>query len=144
MALDDKKMFGNLAADERIADEIRLRLRDGLLFCAAAFDAARKLGVAPSEIGQTADILGIHLSVCQIGLFGFPGHAKGWSAAGVAMQPVAEGFEAALEASRDAKGVLSCAAIWKAADRFGVSRMQAGFVADRLGISIRHCQLGAF
>lgn len=144
MALDDKKLPGNSMADERMAGEIRLRLRDGVLFCAAAFDAARSLGVDPAEIGRTADTLRIRLSVCQIGLFGFPGHAKGWSAAGVATRPVAEGFEAALKAARDEKGGLSCAAIWKAADRFGVSRMQAGFVADRLAISIRHCQLGAF
>jgi len=144
MALDDKTIPTDLVADQRVAAAIRAGLQDDLLSCAAAFAAADQLRVAPIEVGRTADALRIRLTRCQLGLFGFPGHAKGWEAAGVAGLPVPAGLEDALRAARDEQGQISCSGLWAEADRFGVSRIQAGFVADRLGIPIRHCQLGAF
>lgn len=144
MALDDKKLPDDLVADPRIADDVRARLRDGMLSCRAAFESAAWLKVPPARIGRTADALRLRLTECQIGLFGFPGHAKGWAAAGVESLIVPPGLEASLRAALGPDGAISCLAIWKAAEANGVSRMQAGFIADRLGLRIRHCQLGAF
>jgi hypothetical protein len=144
MALDDKKLPPGPPADPLIAADIRGRLENGLLSCQAAFDAAARLGVAPGDVGRTADALALKLTRCQLGLFGFPGHAKGWSAAGAAERPVPAGLKEALLAARDARGDLSCLVIWREADRFGVDRVQAGFIADSLDVPIRHCQLGAF
>ena len=144
MALENKTLPTDLTADPAIASAIGTRLQDGLLTCAAACSAAAELRVNPAEVGRCADALRIHLSRCQLGLFGFPGHSKGWEPAGVAALPVPDGLEDALRAARDERGEIGCSAVWREADRFGVSRVQAGFVADRIGITIRHCQLGAF
>lgn len=130
--------------DLATAVDIRGRLEDGLLSCHAAFDSAARLGVAPGDVGRTADALAVRLTRCQLGLFGFPGHAKGWAATRVAERFVPAGLKEALFAARDSRGDLSCLAIWRAAARFGVDRIQAGYIADSLGVPIRHCQLGAF
>ena len=144
MALSDKKIPAAESVDERASAAIRNRVKNGLLSCAAAVDVAKALGLAPLEVGRTADVLNVRLTACQIGLFGYPGHAKGWATAAASALFVPAGFEDALRAGRNEKGNLSCAKIWAAAERFSVSRMQAGYVADRLGIPIRPCQLGAF
>ncbi len=144
MALDDKKIPPRRKGDEAIAFEVRRRLKDGLLSCAAGFAVAEALGISPAVVGRTADALNIRLTFCQLGLFGFPGHAKGWDQAKAADKPVPAGLEDALRSAHGSKGEVSCLAIWKAAERFGVLRMQVGYLADKLGLRIRPCQLGAF
>jgi hypothetical protein len=69
MALKDKKLDGNLKIDDALAAAIRARLRDDHLSCAAAFLIAEEQGVLLSEVGRTADALGIRLSHCQLGAF---------------------------------------------------------------------------
>jgi len=144
MALDDKQVDPDFTVDETLAAAINGRLERGLLPCAAAIALAEELRREPIAVGATADALRITVTECQIGLFGYPGHAKGWEAAGVAALPVPAGLEAALLAARNDRAELTCVAVWHAAERAGCSRVQAGYVADRLGIKIRGCQLGAF
>jgi hypothetical protein len=144
MALKDKNLGPEETADAAIAAAIRQRLEDGRLPCATACSLAADLGCPPALVGATADLLRIPLTACQLGLFGFPGHAKGWEAAGVAELPVPAGLEAALLAARGSTGELTCLALWRVADAAGCSRTLAGFVADRLGVKVRGCQLGAF
>ena len=144
MALEDKKLPADASAEEAVEAAIRVRLEEGRLSCPAAIDAAAELNLPASEVGQAADALRVRLTRCQLGLFGYPGHAKGWAAGGVTTLSVPAGFEDALRSACDGEGRLGCAALWREADRFGVPRLQAGFVADRLGIPIHHCQLGAF
>jgi hypothetical protein len=145
MALTDKKLSPDLKPDERIAAEIRPRLdAEGMISCATAMQIAVHLGVKPEAVGHTLDALGIHLTRCQIGLFGYPGHAKGWAQAGTADLPEPAGLIDDLNGVADSAGTLSCVRIWEAAERFGVSRLQAGFAADQTGRKIIGCQLGAF
>ncbi len=144
MALDDKQVDPDFTVDGAIAAGINRRLEQGQLSCAAAIALAEELRREPIVVGATADALQIKLTECQIGLFGYPGHAKGWEALAVAALSVPAGLEAALLAARNERGELTCLAVWEAAERVGCSRVQAGFVADRLGIKIRGCQLGAF
>lgn len=145
MALADKKLPLDLKPDERIAAEIRPRLdAEGMMSCATAMQIAVHMGVAPEAVGRTLDALGIHLTRCQIGLFGYPGHAKGWAQAGTADRPEPTGLINALNGVADPAGTLSCVRIWEATERIGVSRLQAGFAADRTGRKIIGCQLGAF
>jgi len=144
MALEDKKLAPDLKADERVAAAIGERLEDGLLPCSAAMAVAEELACPPIVVGQTSDVLAIHLTRCQLGLFGYPGHAKGWEAAGVAELPVPAGLEQALGEGRDEQGDIGCQELWHLAERFGVSRIHVGYLADRLAIPIRRCKLGAF
>jgi hypothetical protein len=146
MALNDKKLPAGLRADEAIVSEIKACLgEDGTLSCPAAFALAKSRNIAVLDIGRAADASGIHLSRCQLGLFGFPGHAKGWEkTAAWSQAPLPLGFEDAVRAALDASGRLSCQSLWRVADEAGVSRIQAGWVADRLGFRIVDCRLGAF
>lgn len=144
MALDDKKLPAGLEADARVAAAIGERLEDGLLSCSAAIAVAEELACPPIVVGQTSDVLAIRLTRCQLGLFGYPGHAKGWEAAGVAELAVKTGLEQALGEGRDEQGDIGCQELWRLAEEFGVSRIHVGYLTDRLGIRIRHCKLGAF
>ena len=144
MAFHEKKTSAGGAVDARLAAEIKSRMRDEKLTRAAAMAAAETLGVDPLDMGRAADALGIRLTVCQLGLFGFPGGAKGWTQAKAADLPVAPGFEEALRAAGTAAGKITCLSLWILAARFSVPRIQAGWAADRLGIAVGECQLGAF
>ncbi|MCX6565290.1 MAG: hypothetical protein NTW38_02520 [Candidatus Aminicenantes bacterium] len=145
MALKDKMIPPDPKPDEVLSAEIdRLKEADGTVSCAATIRLAEKTGVKPEEVGRTLDALAVHLSLCQIGIFGYPGHAKGWAAAGAALQLVPDGL---IEALEDAGGVekrITCSEIWKIAAKFRVSRILAGYVADQAGLKIKGCQLGAF
>jgi len=144
MALEDKKLPPGLEADERVAAAISPRLEDGLLPCSVALAVAEEIACPPIMVGQTADVLAIRLTSCQLGLFGYPGHTKGWEAAGIAELPVPAGLEQALGEGRKERGDIGCLELWRLAERFSVSRIHVGYLADRLGIRIRRCQLGAF
>jgi hypothetical protein len=144
MALKDKKVDPEAAVDARIAAAITERLEDGRLPCEAAWEAAAALQVAPIEVGRTADQLRIHLTACRLGLYGYPGHSKGWGQAGAAELPVPAGLEDALRAATDERGEIGCDRLWRAAERFAVPPIQVGYLADRLGLKIRRCRLGAF
>jgi len=141
MALDKKSPPADFRPDEKLAANIRSRLsEDGRLPCAEAFAAAQAMNLPPGLVGRTADALGIRLSRCQLGLFGYPGKAKGWmsSPAEVTAPP---GFADALSGLSASP---TCPALWRLADAFGVSRLQAGQLADELGLKVVGCPLGAF
>ncbi len=144
MALKNKTIPTDFTVNETLAEAVRDRTHKNKLTCPSAFDIAKTRGVEPLLVGKTADILRIELDLCQLGLFGYPGHSKGWESARVAELAVPTGLEEAILSARDSKGELSCLAAWEVAAKFGIPRMQAGYIADKLGIRIRHCQLGAF
>jgi hypothetical protein len=144
MGFEDKNESRGRAVGKRLADEIGRRTEDGRITCASAVAAAELLGVAPSDAGAAVDALGVRLTVCQLGLFGYPGRAKGWTAAGTEDRPVPPGFEEALGTALAPNGTMDCAGLWALAERFGIPRLQAGFLADQKGVRIRGCQLGAF
>jgi len=144
MVLEDKTIPEDFAVDETLAAAIRDQLDDGKLACATAFKIAAAHDVTPLQVGRTADVLQIHLTRCQLGLFGYPGHTKGWDAAHIADQPIPDGLPAALQSRRDTNGNLACLTLWQLAKEFHVSKMLVGYLADQLNIKITPCQLGAF
>jgi len=144
MALKDKKVSGSAQVDKDLAGAIRRRLQNNFLPCVSAFEVAEELGLPRTEIGRAADALRIHLTQCQLGLFGYPGKSKFWETTPAAEQIRHGALEEAVLATRDRSNVISCAALLAIAERFGLAPTQAGFAADRLGIRIKHCQLGAF
>jgi hypothetical protein len=144
MALKDKRVSLCVKPDERIVAEIRGRVLDGTLSCAEAFAVAGHTGVAPLDVGRTADVLKIKLSHCQLGLFGYPGAGKGRDRSGAGMGPVPDGLEAAIKRCSGREGQVTCSDLWDLAEFYGVPKILAGDTADRLGIRIVNCQLGAF
>ena len=144
MSLEDKAVDSDAPIDERIAAAIRSRLENGRLACAAAGEIAAGLAVAPIEVGRTADRLQVRLDRCELGLFGYPHRAKGWEIAGIASLPVPDGLEAALRDAGAGRGEVTCERLSQEARRFSAPLLQVGWLADRLGLKIRDCPLGAF
>jgi hypothetical protein len=144
VALEDKKIDSSAPVDERIEVAIRSRLENGRLSCAAACEAAAALALAPIEVGRTADRLQVRLDRCELGLFGYPQRAKGWEVAGFATLPVPEGLEDALRDAGAGRGEVTCERLSQEARRFSAPLLQVGWLADRLGLKIRDCPLGAF
>lgn len=52
-----------------LEDEIKSSLINGKLPCAVAFKIAKKLKVAPKDVGDAANELKIKISSCQLGCF---------------------------------------------------------------------------
>ncbi|MGB9880582.1 MAG: hypothetical protein ACPLRM_07450, partial [Anaerolineae bacterium] len=109
---------------ESIAEAIHKVLVDGELPCAAAFVVAQRLGVDPLEVGKTADELGVRLSKCQLGLFGYGPKAEGKHRRVEPMKEIPAELAAAIRAALGADGKLSCTAAWQIAEEFGLPRQQ--------------------
>lgn len=128
---------------ESLALAIRSALVEEHLPCESAFQIAWEQKVAPAEVGQAADEMGVRVSRCQLGLFGYGPKAEGKHRI---VQPAPEVPTELAEAlrSRLQEGRLPCAAAWAVARQFGLSKLEAASAAEALGIRISHCQLGCF
>ncbi|MFP4476850.1 MAG: hypothetical protein ACLFOY_14925 [Desulfatibacillaceae bacterium] len=129
--------------DARVSDALRAGVlsaaRDNELPCAVAFELARKMDESPAEVGKAADLSGLHITKCQLGLFGYKPEKKIVKS----MDDVPEDLEREIrETMEDDR--LPCAAAWAVADRRGIRRMRVSAACETLGIKIKPCQLGAF
>jgi len=124
---------------EEIAVAIKDRLQEGKLRCATAFRIAQELGVTPMAVGRTANDLDVRLARCQLGLFGY-GERKS------VVDPAAEVAPELEQAIREGLilGRLPCAVAWAIASRFGMPKLHVSNAAEKLGVRIGQCQLGAF
>lgn len=113
-------------------------LEEGRLPCEKAFAIARKLKVKPLAVGQKADEMGIKISRCQLGLFGYEGQKL---VAPLSEIPPELGEEIR---RRSREGKLTCAEAWGIARKLKRSKLQVSNVAETLGIRITQCQLGCF
>jgi len=139
-----KELPADFVVDAALAAAVEARAKEGNLACAQAFAIAESAHVMPLVVGQTADALGVNLHRCQLGLYGYPGHTKGWAAAKIAEHPVPDGLEATIRAALDDDGKLSCARAWQVAAEYAIPKMLVSYVADQMGVRIVQCQLGAF
>lgn len=127
------------AVDASIAAALEQKADGGRVTCAAAYDIAGTLKVAPSEVGKTIDLLEYRITECQLGLFGYEPHGKVVEPA----ETVSDEVRAELERFAGSAEI-SCASAWEIADRLGLQRMAVSAACELLGIKIRRCQLGAF
>ena len=82
----NKKTGGSFAAkhgresaaviDPAVREKLQQAAIAGQLACADAFQLAADLQQSPAEIGKAADLLGIRLVKCQLGLFGYAPEKK--------------------------------------------------------------------
>jgi len=128
--------------NKEIAAKIRIYPESDLP-CAVAHYIAAELGVAPLEVGETATELGVRGSMCQLGLFGYA--PKGRPAARIRqpMENVPDDLASAIRAAV-VDGRVSCAALWRIAAEFDLSRLEVGNANEALGIKVKPCQLGFF
>ena len=138
---------------EDLRSLIRARLdNNGQLSCEEAHSIAGARGVNPQAVRQQADDLGIRVSRCQLGLFGYakekgmPGFRAAREAVGGGegkTEPVPENVAAAV---RDAcsDNEITCAALWELGRAHNVLRFEMGCIAESLELSVKKCQLGCF
>jgi len=130
--------------DPRIVQELRDSLEeDGRATCATMHRVARKLGVEPLLVGDTATELEIHASQCQLGLFGHGPRGQGKGRLVHAQAEVSEELAARIRGALVNDG-LPCDVAWDLASEFKLTRLDLGNMAETLGLFISPCQLGFF
>lgn len=129
----DVKVNGKIArAAEKTAVE-------GKISCADAEKIASNLCVTMQEVGVNLDLMGIRISRCQLGLFGYSPEKIIVKPAKTVPGELDRAINSALINNR-----LPCAAAWNIAERFGISRMEVSSACEALKIKVKPCQLGAF
>lgn len=125
--------------DEDLARLLADGTEDGRLTCSAAHAVAAEAGVAPSKVGETADLLEYRIVECQLGLFGYS-PAKRIVKPAAAVSPELRGrLEGAV-----VDGRIGCSSCWKIAEDLGIGRPAVGDACELLGFKVERCQLGAF
>lgn len=127
---------------ERIAARIEVYPEDDLP-CAVAHYIAADLGVAPIEVGKTANEIDARISMCQLGLFGYAQKGKPAYRIFKAWEDLPGDLAEAIQAAA-VEGRISCLALWQIGKRFDLSRHEMGNAAEGLGLKVKPCQLGCF
>ena len=126
---------------EELESAIREALFEDKIPCARAFAVSEERGVSPRLVGREATRLGIRISRCQLGLFGYDDLGE------KRIVKPAEEVSAELKAeitSRLVAGKLSCTAAWEIASEFKLSRLAVSSAVEALKIRFSDCQLGCF
>lgn len=120
------KLEATANADKRIA-------------CLAVHEIAQVLDCLPLNVGQTADLIGIRINRCQLGLF----DRKDTDVQPLSKDDITQEMQALVE-SAVLNGQLACIDSWRLSDQLNLSRLQMGALCDELKIKVSPCQLGAF
>ena len=126
---------------DALVERIRSSTVNGRLPCPNAFRIAAELGITPLEVGEKATQLGIKISRCQLGLFGYDD--LGSKSVVTPMKDVPERLKAEITAHL-VDGRLPCEAAWEIAKKLKIGKVQVSGAAEALGIKISSCQLGCF
>lgn len=130
----------NERPDKAIAAKLEAAANaDKHIACLAAHQIAQELNCPPLKVGQTADLIGVRINRCQLGLFGH----KDVEAQPFSKDDISQEMRAAVE-SVVSDGKIACKPCWRLADQFALSRPQMGTLCDELGLKVSPCQLGAF
>jgi len=129
----------NTVLDSTVARAVQQAASEGTVTCAAAHDIAGELGVSPSEIGRTIDLLQLRIVECQMGLFGYQPRKKVVEPANSVAPDLRDAINRAATDGR-----IACLAVWEIAREFGLPKMDVTAACEAMRIKIRQCQLGAF
>jgi hypothetical protein len=124
---------------EEIARAVTEKAKDGQITCAAAHSIAERMDAQPEEIGHAADFLGLRLTKCQLGLFGYGAEKKKVAPAAEVPPALRQAIESSI-----VNGRLGCAAAWKIAKELQLKRMEVSSACEAMKIKLSTCQLGAF
>ena len=128
---------------ESVKAKIESSLVDGQLPCIVAHVLAYELEVKPLQVGQTATEMGVAVSLCQLGCFGYGPKAEGKSKI---LRPAIKEDKKLMERlhSMAVEGGIPCLKLWQIAAEFGLERLAVSNAAETLGLKIGPCQLGCF
>ncbi len=126
---------------DKIEQAIRAALVNGKLQCAQAFRIADEYQTEPLVVGQLATRLGIRISHCQLGLFGY--EDLGNKRIVQEMPDVPPTLARAIR-SRLAGDKLSCHAAWEIACELDLAKLHVSSAVETLGIRFSSCELGCF
>ncbi len=122
-----------------VVQAVAEKSKEGGLPCATAHSIAKQMNVAPEEVGFAADVLGVTIVKCQLGLFGYGSQKKKIEPLAAVPPALQQAIENSLE-----NGRLACAVAWRIAEELHVSRMEVSSACEAMKIKISSCQLGAF
>ncbi len=139
---------GEMSMNEK-EEAVRVQLRssldkEGQIHCAVGHRIAARVGVEPLFVGKQADELGIRISHCQLGLFGYT-PKKGMPGYRV-VKKLDNRPDAAFASVRKAAehGRIPCLTLWRLATQYGHTKRDMGNIAETLELKITPCQLGCF
>ncbi len=117
---------------------------NGHLSCEAAHEIASKSESTPEEVGKRATDLGIQITRCQLGFFGYAPE-KGMPGYKIVhkLDTLPEPVSAEVK-NAAAEGKVSCREVWRIAEKHNVKRPDMGDIVETLGIKVTPCQLGCF
>ncbi len=123
--------------------EILSALREGKLPCAAAHAAAERAGASIQAVGELADDMGIRISRCQLGLFGYGekrlGQYKIVEPSEVLQPEVVAAIREAVQGE-----TITCAQLFGISECLNVPKMTVSAHVEALRLKITQCQLGCF
>lgn len=122
-----------------VMDAVKAAAVENKITCVSAFGIAEELCATPADAGRAADLLGLKIAKCQLGLFGY--------GKGVKLVKPEESVIADLEREIRSKlvdGRIACRDLWVIADGRNMPRLKAAGACEKLGVKISECQLGAF
>lgn len=131
----------NVKAD--LQGEILASLHEGRLPCAAAHSVAERAEASIQAVGDLANRMGVRISRCQLGLFGYGEKRLGQHKIVEPSETLQSEVATALEKTAQ-NGVVTCAQLFDISERLGVSKMTVSAHAEALGLKIGQCQLGCF
>jgi hypothetical protein len=127
--------------DPAIAAALAESAPEGRITCVEAHAVARRLGVTPAKVGDTADMVECRIIHCQMGLFGYKPEKKIVKPAEEVPPDLRRRLDAAVAAGG---GKVECAMLWRIAADFSLEKMAVAAACEALGIKIVRCQIGAF
>ena len=126
-------------ADPKIVEQIRQKLSNNHISCAAAHEIAATLSISPAQVGMTIDLLEARITKCQLGLFGYSPQRNIVKPAKSVSPDLKNAIETGLTDGR-----ISCESCWGIASQHGLKKIEVAGACETLGLKIKPCQLGAF
>ncbi len=126
-------------ADPNVVEQVRQKLSENHISCAAAHAVAADLSIAPSYVGMTIDLLEARIVKCQMGLFGYSPQKNIVTPADSVSPELKNAIETELTDSR-----ISCEHCWEIASKQGIKKLDVASACESLGVKVKPCQLGAF
>jgi len=124
---------------QEIIGMIKDRLVDGKLPCAVAFDIADIKQISGHTIGDIANLIGIKINKCQLGLFGHSPEKKTVKVLNRVKPILKEAVQ-----TMGYNNVIKCLDVWMIGRRLGIDKLHVSGACETFGIKIKECQLGAF